>query len=106
MGYLQGFDTNHAALRHFNIVARDTLAERERQERKCEQKCSEGLAWLTCADPKMPDGDKLAVLTEEVGEVARELCEARAAKTEPSDNLRVELIQVAAVAMAWAECLT
>jgi NTP pyrophosphatase (non-canonical NTP hydrolase) len=44
---------------------------------------------------------KLAVLMEEVGEVARALIEK-----EPVDDLRAELIQVAAVAHAWAESLT
>lgn len=48
---------------------------------------------------------KLAVLTEEVGEVARELCDAANNRREPSDNLITELIQVAAVAVAWAESL-
>jgi hypothetical protein len=86
-------------------VLADVLDERERQERKCAAKRDEGIVWLTCADPAMPEGDKLAVLLEEVGEVARELCDARAAKCPPSPNLRVELVQVAAVAIAWAESL-
>jgi NTP pyrophosphatase (non-canonical NTP hydrolase) len=40
----------------------------------------------------------LAVLLEEVGEVARALLEG-----EPVADLRAELIQVAAVAVAWVE---
>lgn len=43
---------------------------------------------------------KLAVLTEEVGEVARAICD-----DEGEVRLRAELIQVAAVAVAWAETL-
>lgn len=81
------------------------LRERDRQEAKCAEKRREGLVWLTCADPRMPDGDKLAVLVEEIGEVAKELCDARAAKCAASSNLRVELVQVAAVALAWIEAL-
>lgn len=81
-------------------------SERRRQEAKCEAKRGEGLEWKTCADPAMPDGDKLAVLTEELGEVARELCDARADHREPTANLRVELVQVAAVAVAWIEALS
>lgn len=81
------------------------LVERDRQERKCAEKRAEGLTWMTCASPAMPDGEKLAVLMEEVGEVARELCDARAENRPPSSNLFVEVVQVAAVALAWAESL-
>lgn len=60
----------------------------------------------TCAD-QMDNGLRLAILTEEVGEVARELCEAaqhdRAVDT---DKLRTELVQVAAIAVAWVEALS
>lgn len=48
---------------------------------------------------KDDDGIKLAVLTEEVGEVARAYLEHDPAQ------LRAELIQVAAVAVAWLEAL-
>lgn len=56
-------------------------------------------------DSLMPyeNGDhqrKLAVLMEEVGEVARELLENG---NRTSSHLKEELIQVAAVAMAWIE---
>lgn len=46
----------------------------------------------------------LAILTEEVGEVARALLES---DSDPrlSSDLYAELIQVAAVASAWAEAL-
>lgn len=46
------------------------------------------------------DGEKVAVLGEEFGEVCRALLEA-----EGPERLRAELIQVAAVAVAWAETL-
>lgn len=42
----------------------------------------------------------LAVLTEEVGEVARALLDC-----ESPERLRAELVQVAAVAVAWAEAI-
>lgn len=80
-------------------------AERRRQERKCATERAAGRNWVTCSDPAMPDGDKLAVLVEEVGEVSRELCDARAERRPPSPNLKTELIQIAAVAVAWAEGL-
>lgn len=41
----------------------------------------------------------LATLTEEVGEVARELLDNH----DDADHLREELVQVAAVAVAWIE---
>lgn len=59
---------------------------------------------------------RLAVLMEEVGEVAREFCEARHRCVVPESEeaelmvnavkLRTELIQVAAMAGAWADVLT
>jgi len=45
----------------------------------------------------VPDYLWLAILTEELGEVARDLQERR--------DLRPELVQVAAVAVAWLEAL-
>ena len=48
-----------------------------------------------CSNPNLDPRVKLAVLTEEVGEVARNLLEHQPVLT--------ELIQVAAVAIAWAE---
>lgn len=80
--------------------------ERARQETKCADMSDKGFDWKTCASPWMSEGNKLAVLMEEVGEVAREVCEARAEARDPGSNLHTELIQVAAVAVAWAEGLT
>lgn len=47
-----------------------------------------------------PHEIKLTVLVEEVGEVARAILERSSQR-----HLHDELIQVAAVAVAWAECL-
>lgn len=82
-------------------------SERLRQEERCEAKLAEGLNWHSCASPLLADGDKLAVLVEEVGEVAKECCDMRADGETPEARLRLrtELIQVAAVATAWAESL-
>lgn len=63
----------------------------------------------TCACPSMDDGLRLAVLTEEVGEVARELCEYASGNRSSAEfrkNLVAELTQVAAVAVAWIEGLS
>jgi len=62
----------------------------------------------TCASPLIEHSHKLAVLTEEVGEVAKEVLDLTNFESEaedPEGNLRTELIQVAAVAVAWLESL-
>lgn len=51
--------------------------------------------------PEVPPLLNLAMLIEEVGEVAREL----QAGSVSADRLREELIQVAAIAVAWVEGL-
>lgn len=48
----------------------------------------------------IPEGRELSVLTEEVGEVARAINDH-----EPLDQLRDELVQVAAVCVRWLEFL-
>lgn len=89
-----------------NAVLGEVFDERERQETKCAEKRAEGENWRTCADPLCADDIRLPVLAEEFGEVAKELNDARAENREPGPNLRVELIQLAAVAVAWAEALS
>lgn len=70
------------------------------QERKRQDELKQaGKFTHTCADD-IDNGRKLAILTEELGEVARAMCDK-----EPKERLREELIQVAAVATAWAEAL-
>lgn len=60
----------------------------------------------TCAGGDISDGRKLAILTEEVGEVAKEMNDAdNEGRDVSAVALRTELIQVAAVAVAWAEAL-
>lgn len=54
-----------------------------------------------CDSPSISPGRKLSVLVEEIGEIANEINEGR----EDGPCLRMELIQVAAVAVAWAESL-
>jgi NTP pyrophosphatase (non-canonical NTP hydrolase) len=52
------------------------------------------------------DPDWLPVLTEELGEVAKEICDHRHGKfdrNEYKSRLRAELVQVAAMAVAWIE---
>jgi hypothetical protein len=54
---------------------------------------------FTCAWTSASDGDKCLVLTEELGEVARAFQEGNL------EHAKVELIQLAACCVAWAESL-
>lgn len=74
--------------------------ERQRQER-----LHEG---LTCASPDLPEGGKMMVLAEEFGEVAQAACDCYNCdnpSSEQRQHLQEELIQLAAVACAWAEAI-
>jgi NTP pyrophosphatase (non-canonical NTP hydrolase) len=107
----------------------DINEERKRQE---ELRIAGKFLW-TCADPDQSNPRKLAVLTEETGEVAREVTEEMIfqdkVKRDPCSvkhsfldtfsgsanrghikakhraKLREELVQVAAVCVAWIESL-
>lgn len=80
------------------------VAERDRQDILKAQ----GRFQYTCTDLAITDKDRcLTILTEEIGEVARELCDWRgtARDVEHVRRLRDELTQVAAIALAWLEGL-
>lgn len=64
---------------------------------------SQGKFAYTCADKEMSHSEALAVLTEEVGEAAHEVNEGIGGRYVDKRRLLKELIQVAAVAVAWAE---
>ena len=72
-------------------------AERERQADKWGGPHDWGSG--DCSSPAVHDSTKLMVLTEECGEVARAVLDLDV------DATRTELIQVAAVAVAWQEAL-
>jgi len=72
--------------------------ERNRTE---ERQAMGELDW-TAASPDCPDILRLAALVEEVGEVARAIHDG-AHGIEP--GVEIELLQVAAVAVAWLESL-
>lgn len=81
-------------------ILTDIAYERDRQEDIGRRKREQGIGWTSCADPYMAGGDdrRSVVLGEEFGEVCK-------AVLEHTPNLRDELIQVAAVAVAWAEAI-
>lgn len=85
-------------------VLDDVLKERKRQEWLREQ----GKFSWTCAtvNREVKPSDKYAVLAEEVGEVAREIVEGLPEGVGVDKaKLREELVQVAAVCVAWVEAL-
>lgn len=92
-------------------VLEDVTRERQRQEEIGEAKRAVGIDWRSCADPAMPGGDAMraTVLGEEYGEVCRAVLE-RGYTDGQADGigdpeLRAELVQVAAVAVAWVEAI-
>lgn len=82
------------------------VAERDRQD----VLKAVGRFQHTCADnPGLADVEKLAVLVEEVGEVAREVlggAELVHDGTPSQEKLRTELVQCAAISLAWIEALS
>ena len=85
-----------------NQVLEKVYAERIRQEHLK----SAGRFAYTCADSEMTNPEKLAVLAEEFGEVAHEVNEAIGpGRKLDSEKLKAELIQTAAVCVAWAESI-
>lgn len=83
-------------------VLGDITDERQHQENIGEAKRAAGKDWRSCADPRMPGGDPMRylVLGEEFGEVANAMLEGAG-----DAHLRAELVQVAAVAVAWVEAI-
>lgn len=74
-------------------------AERDRQGRLWNRSHEWGWGDCSAKATLLPEPVKLAVLNEEVGEVAKALLEC------DRDGLRTELVQVAAVSQAWLEAL-
>lgn len=80
------------------------LAEEIRDERvRQEQLRLSGKFAETCASPLMDPMLAFLVLAEEFGEVAQAVLNRTGQSHDGDDNLREELIQVAAVAAAWVE---
>ncbi len=69
--------------------------ERERQQALWDHPHDWGIG--DCSNPELPDTLKMVILAEEGGEVARAVLER------DTNQLQEELVQVAAVAVAWLE---
>lgn len=104
-----------------NIKKAWTLIQEARDQQ--DKLCEEGEFEYTCASPGMEDAERFCVLSEEVGEVARNILvveglvkdgvipngltvqEMHLRMLSELQELRKELAQVAAVAEAWIENL-
>jgi hypothetical protein len=85
-----------------DFVLEHVRLERERQEYLRES----GKFAFTCADVGMSNSERFLVLAEEFGEVGHELNEAIGPGRElDSGKLRDELVQIAAVCVAWCEAI-
>lgn len=74
------------------------------ERRRQELLKKEGKFAYTCASPEMTNAERLTVLGEELGEVAHEVNEGIGEGRRVNlDKLKNELIQCAAVAVAWIE---
>ena len=88
-----------------SYILEEISDERARQERlRADGKFTHTAA--SANDANFSDGWRLAVLVEEVGEAAEAAIERAGFIGKPKGNdLRAELIQVAAVCVAWIERL-
>jgi len=77
------------------------MAERERQD----EQVAAGRLPFNCSARQIADVNKLPVLMEEVGEVATEVYEFSVGRRVDKYELRKELLQTAAVCVAWLEAL-
>jgi NTP pyrophosphatase (non-canonical NTP hydrolase) len=101
--HIDGYGSVGPAWFRFEVLT-DISRERERQEALK----AAGKFPATCADDTISETTKCAVLTEELGEVARVLCERECkpgCEAGCDAKLYEELVQVAAVATAWCEAL-
>ena len=89
------------------IVPNGYIHEEISDERARQQRLrAEGKFTHSPSDADMPDAERLAILVEEVGEAAEAVIERLGYIGKPKGtDLRKELIQVAAVAVAWIEAL-
>jgi hypothetical protein len=111
----------------------EALADIHKERARQEQLRREGKFLWTCSDPTVNNAKKLAVLAEEFGEASREVVEELIASDKSAkslldltakalldltgrvhdeeakaarERLRKELVQVAAVCVAWLESLS
>lgn len=82
------------------IAINSIVAERERQDALKSQDRFK----YTCADWELSDSERLAILVEEIGEVAREVLGNQDLTTDGTPGrLQTELVQAAAIIVSWLE---
>lgn len=101
---MSAFD--RVALGRMNLIFDAIFRERERQEKLK----ADGRFEFTCADLGATDQARAIILVEEIGEVCRVILNLeKQTHDEPKKGtlaqLRSELVQVAAVTVAWIEGL-
>ena len=91
----------------YDCMARDVMMLVLKERRRQEQLKKEGKFYFDCGEKAVSHIRKLAVLSEEFGEVAKLICDLDSSvkPTFTTEELRKELIQVAAVCVAWVESL-
>lgn len=72
-------------------IVEEILLERMRQDRKWGEQNHSRIEWL-------------GILSEEIGEAAKEVVDIHFSASGDPTNLRYELVQCAAVIVAWLEC--
>jgi hypothetical protein len=95
---------------HHGVAIWPTVLERITTERQRQEELRDaGRFEHTCGDvPGLANTEKLAVLVEEVGEVAREVLTAAELVYDGQPNRRKlaeELTQISAISAAWLEAL-
>ena len=91
-----------------NLILTECVLEQVFKERcRQEQLKRAGAFKHSCADSELNIFEKLAIMMEEVGEVAQAALQVNGLNSahDSARNLKTELIQVAAVCVAWAECM-
>lgn len=94
------------------ILRADIFADIARERDRQEKLVAEGRHPFSCSDPEISGAEKARVAGEEYGEVCKASYEMDNSEVLPAvharhrDHLRAELIQLAAVAVAWAESLS
>lgn len=90
-------------MKPLGLIFSDIFDERARQNKLKEQ----GRFPYTCADKELSNFQKASILGEEMGEVHCAALNQAKLSTDSKDrhNLRKELVQVCAVAVAWIEAL-
>lgn len=83
----------------FNYKRASALSKITRERERQDILKSEGRFEFTAADSECPNHLRLEMLVEEIGEVAR------AKQNKDNGNLKEELVQTAAICLAWLEYL-